>query len=161
MTKVKKSTVRDADEDIVHMREKLGLVSDAELANALDLDPSAISAWRRRGKVPYKHLKQVERWTVNSAVISHPEFLVRRRAYGYGLLACASIVLHSQFKNVEELNHFIWYGFRLARLHSHFERQLNAVQFGDMEALAAEFAGIRTSLDRADLVEWIDSLPAE
>lgn len=161
MTKVKKSTARDVDEDITHMRERLGLVSDAELANALDIDPSAVSAWRRRGKVPYKHLKQVERWTANSAAISHPEFLVRRRAYGYGLLASASIVLHSQFKNVEELNHFIWYGFRLARLHIHFERRLNAVQFGDMEALAGEFAAIQTSLERADLVEWIDSLPAD
>ena len=42
------------------MRKAVGAVTDAELAAKLDVNPSAISQWKKRGSVPEKALRRVE-----------------------------------------------------------------------------------------------------
>jgi hypothetical protein len=45
---------------IIEMRREIGAATDAELAAALEVNPSAISQWRKRGKVPDKAIRRLE-----------------------------------------------------------------------------------------------------
>ena len=45
---------------IADMRKAVGAVTDAELAAKLEVNPSAISQWKKRGSVPEKALRRVE-----------------------------------------------------------------------------------------------------
>ena len=45
---------------ISDMRREIGATTDAELAARLEINPSAISQWRKRGKVPDKALRRIQ-----------------------------------------------------------------------------------------------------
>lgn len=46
-----------SDATIQEIKERFGVVTDADLARALGVDKSTISSWRRRAVVPQKYLK--------------------------------------------------------------------------------------------------------
>jgi hypothetical protein len=156
MTKTTKSSTEDLDDQIADMRARLGVSNDHELAQILDLSPSSVSAWRRRGSVPKKYTKQIDRF-LSIPKVAAPEFVKRRIAYGYGLLAYAATVLHAHFGSVDGLNHFVWYGFRLERLHHYIQARLATVEIGNSEALKREFESVKSDINRTDLAEWIDA----
>lgn len=47
---------RDVENTIFDLKDRYGVGTDRELADAIGIDPTAIAAWRRRGRVPERHV---------------------------------------------------------------------------------------------------------
>lgn len=154
-----KSTPRELEEEIDYLKRKLKVSSDLELSGMLQLSPSSISAWRRRLKLPRKYELMIEDFIAGGPSLRSGNFGVQREGYAYGLLAFAAVKLHSQFEGVENLNHFMWYGFRLEKLHRYLVQEFEKVKLGDTEGLMTCFTALKTSLERPDLFEWLEALP--
>lgn len=57
----------DLDVEIAELRDRVGASNDAELATALGIQRSAISQWRKRGRIPEKTKADVRRLERNRA----------------------------------------------------------------------------------------------
>jgi hypothetical protein len=145
------------------MKFDLGVGSDRELADAFGIDPTAVSAWRRRRKIPDKYKVRFARLKDEQSFadpIYPPDFHQLMSAYLFALVRLASFNLENKVQLPREHEYIeLWSGFRLHRLYGHASKALRACPAGDKDKLRRIYQELRTKVDADDLYEWIETLP--
>jgi hypothetical protein len=148
---------------ISDMKFDLGAGSDRELAEALGIDPTAVSAWRRRCKIPDKYKVRFARIKDEQPFpdpIYPPDFHRLMNAYLFALVRMATFNLEKKVHIPRDNDYMeLWSGFRLHRLYGHAAKALRACPAGDKDKLRRIYQELRSKIDADDLYEWIETLP--
>lgn len=152
----------DVSAEIDRMKRDLGVELDRDLAIDLGIDPTAVSAWRRRNRVPSKHKLRFSRLRDERAA-SHgksssrrPDTYTLRDAYVFSLIAITAQELGDQPLGAGSEYDAAWIGFRLARLHDHLKAAFRGVS--EKDALRSAFEAKRSEIMEADLEIWLETL---
>lgn len=151
------------EEQILRLRMIFHCENDKELATALGLDPTAVSAWRRRGRIPAKYLLKgrahADLFVATNGVVSN--FYSLRASYTYALLSVASIKIFDQYGSYQEQEYYeIWAGFSLAKLHRYIEGEFRTkVGMNLNDELRRLYEELREKVSSDDLMKLIEELP--
>jgi hypothetical protein len=153
----------DVERVIARLKEALGVSLDREVAEIFDIDPSAITGWRKRGKVPEKYRKQAERAAherMAEAPLS-PSLYDLRQGYIFALIGLAADQLRSSVHiGGSDSDNDVWYGFRLYKLHGELRTNWFAQnKHKDKESLRHTYETVRRRISEGDLIGWIETLP--
>jgi ribosomal protein S15P/S13E len=152
----------DVAAEIDRMKRDLGVELDRDLAVDLGIDPTAVSAWRRRNRVPSKYQLRFSRLRDERAashgqpLSNRPDAYTLRDAYVFSLVAMVAQKLGNQPLGAGSEYDAAWIGFRLARLHDHLKAAFRDVSAKD--ALRSAFETKRTEIMEADLEIWLETL---
>lgn len=152
---------KGVDEIIDDMKLELQVSTDRELADALKLNPTTISAWRRRNSVPKKYFFRFKRitneWSARSA--TGVNFYQLRDGYIFALVGIGAIELKNRvltYTNNEDEE--IWRGFRLYELHNTIEREFRWINPNDPDKLRNIFESLRQKILSDEFIDWIEEL---
>lgn len=155
-------SAEDAPSEIERMKRDLGVELDRDLAISLGIDPTAVSAWRRRNRVPSKYILRFRRLRDERAAshgqrVSTPtQSYTLREAYIFSLIAIAAQEAGDQPLGAGREYDAAWLGFRLARLHSHLENAFRGIT--EKDALRSTYEEKRVEIQEADLEIWLETL---
>lgn len=147
-------------EAIAWMRASVGASTDKELAAALGIDPTAISAWRRRKAIPKKYQIRFRRVVDEDAawLSVNPSYYKLLHGYVFALIGIAAVKLEDiRFVGDDEYQE-MWRGFRLHRLNEYLGHQLRQVPVGDKDKLRKAYELNRAKLNDDGLYAWIETL---
>ena len=157
----------EAEAAIDRMKADLSVSMDRDLALALEIDPSTISSWRRRGAVPKKYLAKAarlrdEKVGANAGlrgVISPPGWHGLVQGYVFALVGISAQMLSTTglLKPNDDENE-IWVGFRLRALCEHFERQFRDLPKDSRDALRLKYAELKKKIESEDIEFFIESI---
>ena len=151
------------EEQILRLRTIFHCENDKELATALGIDPTAVSAWRRRGRIPAKYLLKgrahADLYVITNKIVGN--FYSLRASYTYALLSIASIKLFEIYGSYQEQGFYeIWAGFSLAKLHRYIEVEFRTkVGMNLNDELRQLYEELRDKVSSDDLMELIEELP--
>lgn len=152
----------DAPSTIERMKRDLGVELDRDLASDLGIDPTAVSAWRRRNSVPAKYILRFQRLrderagTRGQRVITRPDSYSLRDAYIFSLIALAAQEAGDEPLGAGRDYDAAWLGFRLVRLHDYLKAYFRGIT--EKDALRAAFEAKRDEILGADLEIWLETL---
>ena len=152
----------DAPTHIERMKRALGVELDRDLASSLGIDPTAVSAWRRRNNVPPKYILRFERLRDERAA-SHgqrsstpPDSYSLKDAYIFSLIALAAQEAGDQPLGAGRDYDAAWLGFRLVKLYDHLKAAFSGIT--EKDALRSTFEAKRDEIREADLEIWLETL---
>jgi transcriptional regulator with XRE-family HTH domain len=152
----------DADRTIGRLKAAAGVELDRDLAVRLGVDPSAISAWRKRGRVPDKYRHRLARLAdeQESDDPVGPSYVALKNGYIFSLIGLAARHLDRRFAmDAEDEAHDVWFGFRLYKLHGALEHAFAELPARDKDALRKTYNTLHRRIAEGDVVGWIESLP--
>ncbi len=141
------------------MKQALGVELDRDLAEALGLDPTAVSAWRRRGKVPDKYvLRAASRRDqfIGSKIGVSASIVALREAYAFALVALAARLIDERISFSDKSYQDVWTGFRLYGLYEYLKDRFREANSEDTLRHAYEEACAQ--IKEADLPVWLETL---
>ena len=150
------------EDNIRSMRIAFGVGSDYELARYLGIDPSTISAWKRRKSIPQKYYLMLGSKTeqfVRAKITGYPDLFLLRGSYIFAIIAVAAKTLDKTILSHVEGMTVRWAGFRLHRLHSYVEARLGLIPNMERERLFEEYEALMRQAESDDLYLWLESLP--
>ena len=147
------------EREIDAMKMALGVELDRELAIELKIDPSAVAAWRRRGRVPEKYkirFKIIRDEALSAELTGVPAGL--RHIYIFSLISTASVLIdRSGYFLAEETENFehALMAQRIGRFYSHLILTISPT--ADKADLRATYDRLRGEMLAADdILIWLD-----
>lgn len=155
------SRVKSVDEIIDDMKFEMAVDTDRDLADALNIDPTTISAWRRRNRVPNKywiHIRRIENERAYESIL-RPSFIKLRDGYIFSLIGLCAMELKENVTLLrrEEFKE-IWRGFKLSDLYRYLDIEFRKVDQNKPDKLQEKYEEIREKIVSDDLCDWIETL---
>jgi len=149
-------------EQIERMRAEMRVDSDAELARELNIDPSAISAWRRRRSIPKKYLVRFHRILNEYADFGRglPNVSKLREAYIFSLICIFSDKIKSMVTLlVDEDQQALWIGYQARRVYNFLDSEFRKIDPSDKDELRKKYEYFEGVISNEKLPTWIETLP--
>lgn len=149
----------DVEDEIVHLKRALKVELDRDLALALEIDRSAVAAWRRRGKVPERYLLRYP--TVGARITYDDPIQSLPRAYIFSLLVliAGQISRRPEFSS-DETDDFelAFEGMRLASVHDRLAAEFRSEL--TPSAQKERYQQIKADVMQGDIREWLATVTA-
>lgn len=153
---------QDIDAAIERMKREMDVQTDAELAAALKIGATAVSAWRSRGKIPLKYQLRSsgERDKLIGQFVGSGRWMKLVDGYVFALIGLAGKKLPeiSFLLSEHDSDNEIWLGFRLHNLYEFLQKEFQKVNPDSREDLRFLYEKYRTIINGDDLVEWIETV---
>ena len=146
---------------IVALKVLYNSETDAELAKHLDISPTAISAWRKRNKIPKRYTQRFARTIPKDCVGKHSIHIQTIRlvdAYAFALVALASIKLATEI-NIEA-SHSLqkWAGRQLNYFYDFVFSALGQAAKTDSDSIRQTYQSLKSELESKPIAAWLDEV---
>jgi|GEM_PF-3318090 len=169
----------DVKDQIRAMKHSFCVETDKELAQVLGVDPTAISAWKRRNKIPYKYQTRISRTKDDFSFEKRPEFIQLKSIYIFSLVGFAHANLidkqkksyddaidvlkklkkdTSIYKGYDKNNFLINNGEILYKVFSLFQLEFEKIEQNNKDALRKKFDEGMAVLSEPDFFVILDML---
>lgn len=149
----------DVAGEIEAMKVALGVELDRELAQELQIDASAVAAWRRRQKVPEKYRVRfkVLRDEALSKEVSHSGGSLWR-IYIFSLVATASVLIDNDGYFLAEEEESFQQALMAQRVSSFYGYLVRTIPVAaPKDDLRITYERIRKEMLNSDILEWLDA----